>query len=314
MRYGYLNSAMVAVACMAMLCASAFAADTTQQRMRKTTPMKTAPAQMQKIAPAVQRPPELDTRPDLTLGACQIECSRGGPHSTQICQQYGYSDQFTFRVKAVMRNSGKGAASIESGWREWSATHSVGGGAANPVGSAQTQGAPAGGIYLVPDAVVPGINSPIVYNLHNLAPGTHRVVFTADPENHVSEKDETNNTSQCEWTVEAGSATAPFDLTITHVSVSPQSGPPGTRFHFEIIVKNVGGPTFDGFNASCEPGTGFNRPELDAGESYSRTFEIPGTLTPGQKTINCQVHGFQPEQNTSNNTMTATFTVTQPNY
>ena len=305
---GFPGYVIAALACLGLLYLVCGTADAQAEMRRKVAPIKKAPATIKRIAPA----PAQNVGPDLTLGACEVLCNRGGGYSKQVCQQYGHSNQFTYKVRAAMKNTGNDAASIEGGWRVWGATHQQGNAAPAPSGSAQIQTATAGGVYLPAGATVSGSNSPVLYNLKNLPPGAHRVVFTADPDNRIAETGEGNNTSQCAWTVVAMPPTPPYDLTITQVSVSPPSGPPATNFQFTVTVKNIGGATFDGFNTRCEPGTSFNKPKLEENETVSRTISIPGPMTPGSKTINCTVNSFQPEQNTSNNAMSRTFTVTQP--
>jgi subtilase family serine protease len=300
------------VACLGLLYLSIGVDDAGAQMRRRAAPVKKAPAPIQKIAPTMQRPPALSIGPDFVLNACEIRCSKGGAFSTQLCQQEGYSDKFAYKVVANLRNAGNEAASIEQGWRVWGATLQHGSAAPAPAGSTSYQQAPTGGIYLAAGANYTGPKRPGIYNLENLAPGTHKIVFTADPDNHVAETDEGNNTRQCTLNIVAMAGPQPFDLTITNVHVSPSSGPPGTDFKFTVTVKNIGGDTFDGFNTSCQPGTGFNKAQLAANQTVTRTLSIPGTLTPGTKTIICDVDSQQPEQNTTNNTMSTTFTVTAP--
>jgi hypothetical protein len=305
---GFLGYVIAAFVCLGLLYLVCGTADAQAEMRRRVAPVKKAPRTIKRIAP-VQTP---NAGPDLTLETCEVQCSKGGGYSKQLCQQEGYSDNFTYRVLASMRNAGNEAASIEAGWRVWGATHQVGTSSPAPAGSTSYQQAPVGGIYLAAGANLTGPKRPGIYNLNNLALGTHKIVFTADPDNHIAETGEGNNTSQCTWNVVAMAAPSPFDLTITQVSVYPSSGPPGTDFKFTVTVKNIGGDTFDGFNTSCQPGTGFNKPQLEENQTVTRTLSIPGTLTPGTKTINCTVNSQQSEQNTSNNSRSATFTVTQP--
>jgi hypothetical protein len=301
------------MACLAMLCASFGTADAQERMRRQVAPVKKAPAPVQKMAPAMKPPPKLNIGPDLTLGACEVLCDRGGGYSKQVCQDFGYSDEFRYRVRVQMRNDGNDAASIEEGWRVWGATHQAGNSTPTVAGSAMQQASPTGGLYLAAGATVSGSSSPGVSNLNNLSAGTHRVVFTADPENHIAETDEANNTSQCQWTVEDMPPTPPFDLTVTHISVSPSSGPPATNFQFTVTVKNIGGATFNSVATECEPGATFLTPKLEENETAYRTYSIPGPMTPGTKTITCSVHSVNPgEQDTTNNSMSKTFTVTQP--
>lgn len=250
--------------------------------------------------------------PDLVLESCEIRCNRGGGYSTEVCDQYGYRDDFLYLVIANLTNEGDEAASIESGWKVWSATHQRGNSAPVPVGWAAAQEAAAGGIYLTPGTELTGGNRPAVTGLSDLLAGTHRIVITADPDNKIAETDENNNTSECVWEVVSLPPPPPFDLAVTNVSVSPQSGPPGTDFQFTVTVKNIGGAYFDVLNTTCQPGTGFNKQYLEENESVTRTYTIPGTMTPGEKTITCAVTAFKPEENKSNNSMSATFSVTAP--
>ncbi len=212
-----------------------------------------------------------------------------------------------------MRNVGEEAAYFADGWRMWRVIPPGGFGGAIPVDALQRQTAPLGGFTLKAGAEIPASWGPMLYDLV-LSPGTHSVEFIVDPDNRIAESNEGNNSIRCSWNVVAMAPEAPFDLAITDLSVSPQSGPSFENFEISITVKNQGRALFDTINTVCRPGGSFYDAGLDENEERTSTHLIPaGTLPPGTITLTCTVDSINyTDSDTSNNTRTTTFTVTPP--
>jgi hypothetical protein len=255
---------------------------------------------------------ETRVRPDLRPGPCAVLCDRGEGYSVNVCSQYGYSSQFKYKVIAGMRNVSDETAYFAVGWRMWQVIPLSGLGAAIPVDVLQLQKAPPGGYYLRGRADMPVSRGPMLFNLV-LSPGTHSVEFIVDPDNRIVETNEGNNTIRCSWNVVAMAPDAPFDLAITDLSVSPRSGPSYENFELTVTVKNLGSALFDTINTVCRPGGSFYDSGLDENEERTSTYFIPVTLSPGTITLTCTVDAINyTDSDTSNNTMTTTFTVTPP--
>jgi len=253
--------------------------------------------------PRSPAPPPCTDCADLTLGPCEVRCDDGTGYSASICATRGYRTDYNFMATPVptMKNAGKKAASFPAGAKLWS------------VDGQSTSGAlaPSTGLYLPPGVEAPGPNQPVKV-LVKPAPGTYKVTFQADPDNLIAETSEGNNVSECTWTVVPVPPGSAPDLTITQVTISPTSGSRSTTFEHTVTVKNVGNDLSPGFNTKCQPGSSWNSAGLAAGAAFTRTYPIPNTATmpAGTHTATCVVTPFFAEVNKSNNSVTATFTIT----
>lgn len=240
--------------------------------------------------------------PDLTLGPCEVRCYNGGLYSTELCANSGYRGDFTFMAipMPTLKNQGTKAATFAGGARFWSAEGI----------SAQSGTSPSTGLLLDPGSQVPGSLVP-TQTFQGLNPGSYKVVFRADPDNLVRESDESNNVSECNFTVTPAPTASSVDLAITAVSIAPATGVGTTNFAHTVTVKNVGNQDSASFNTHCEPGASWNRLGLKAGESATVTYAIPNVsfIPPGTHSVKCSVSHQAAEDNLTNNSASARFTI-----
>jgi hypothetical protein len=239
---------------------------------------------------------------DLTIGPCEVQCFNSTTYSTELCARLGYRSDFAFRAMptANLRNSGPGAVTFPAGTRLWSIE-----GEDPPNGRS-----PSTGLYLGAGAEVPAARRP-VKTLLQPAPGDYTVRFVIDPDNLVAETDESNNVSECRWSVVAPTEPLQSDLALVSVTIAPAVGNHSTSFAHTVTIANVGNDDSGVLHVRCTPGSAWNEIRLGAGQTKVQTYPIPdiATMPPGTHTVTCTIAPIAAEPNTSNNAASATFTI-----
>jgi hypothetical protein len=150
-----------------------------------------------------------------------------------------------------------------------------------------------------------------VRTLQQPAPGEYLARFVIDPDNLVAETEESNNTSECRWTVVAPTEPLQPDLALVSVVIVPATGNHATAFQHTVTVTNRGNDDNSGYHVRCTPGSAWNHPSLAPGASHTQTHPIPNvsTLPPGTHAVTCTVAPFSAEPDTANNAASASFTI-----
>ena len=212
-------------------------------------------------------------------------------------------------ANAKLKNSGTEGASFQTG--ETMAE-------LNASGNTFKITAPGGGRYIGPGSEVD------LARTFSAAPGTLRTTWTADPDKLIMERNENNNTGNCQLVVEEASVSSGAlpDMIVSQIVIEPASGTTSTIFVFKVTVKNQGnavapgsvyllvGARLDGSPFEFTPEWGGYR-DLSSGQSRTYTLRCDNTFIPGTHILSCTVdrrNGLT-ESNEDNNTRTAQFVV-----
>lgn len=244
---------------------------------------------------------------DLTMGNCSFDTT-------------GLTEGVRARARVV--NAGSQPAVFSSGQVIASAS-----GLGSPVAATAPGGGrsvPAGG----------SLEVEAYLSLANVPAGDQAVVWNADPDGLVVERNDTNNGTWCSF-VWAPPPPRPRatpekpDFVISQLTVTPRDGGPDTHFEIVAQIENIGSapPPPDGGRAyvvycrinGAELATGewsWSRSAyydfLEPGESGTWTIPLEPGLAPGTKTLECTVDpaGLASELSEDNNDASLWFVVT----
>lgn len=239
--------------------------------------------------------------PDLAPGSCVVECTIGPTTNAEICASDGYKSSFGFRVtlQPGVRNGGTAAATIPAGKRLFAVSGPSSGGGI----------APSTGLYIAAGAAAP---QPVQVRLTGLSAGVHVVRFEVDPDQAVTESNETNNAVDCPLTViDAAAAPKQPDLTLDPIQVTPTTGNHQTQFLVAATVRNRGSGYSSPLVVSCTPGVVNRMHTLPPGGEFRAGGYVQNvaSLPPGTHTVTCVLKTDLPEASEVNHTRTATLTI-----